>query len=171
MIIYFYSLVAKVNIYSVPYESFFKEVDRVLKPKGVFAAVGYSTPSLIDPKLQAIFSKFYIDTLGSNKLPGEAGCFWQISRPSVDNYYPDVPFPYSPTLKREFSPQISSMPVEHFFEYVRTMSAYRTLLTKGHEDPVPGMTEQFLQVLKGSDKGQNIIDVKLNFFCITVVKS
>ena len=62
---------------------FFDEVNRALKPKGRLAVFGYGMCSIDDPDLDTDLKSYYFDTLGSSKEPGEPGCFWQISRPSI----------------------------------------------------------------------------------------
>ena len=84
----------------VPHDKFFCEVNRVLKIKGTFTAVGYRIPALVRPDLQENFDYFYNDILGSKKLPGEKGCFWDTNRRSVDNFYDDIDFPFKSTLQR-----------------------------------------------------------------------
>ena len=83
-----------------PYSTFFAEVNRVLKPFGTFTALGYRVPRLIHNDLQDKFRVFYFDLLGSSKLPGENGCYWDISRPSLDSDYSDIEFPFQKSLQR-----------------------------------------------------------------------
>ena len=154
----------------VPHEKFFKEVNRVLKPNGVFAAVGYTVCTLLNENLEQNFKHYYDNILGSRKEPGEDGCFWDISRPSLDSLYSDVEFPYTETLQRNRYFHRVAMPVDDFFEYLRTMSAYRSLLNKGVADPLPELMSSFLKTLDTSDK-KSKIEVEFTFFSVSFLKS
>lgn len=66
------------------FENFYREVRRVIRPGGVFAAWSYSLFS-ISPAGDKIIHHFYTDIIGS---------FWDVERKLVDEHYTTIPFPF-----------------------------------------------------------------------------
>ena len=152
-----------------PFDRFFHEVDRVLKPGGVFAAVSYCVPRLTHERAQAAFSRYYDDVLGSKKLPGELGCHWVTNRPSVDSKYSDVKFPYATVERQEF-PDTIHMSLLAFQNLLSTMSAYRSLVAGGSPDPLPTLMQE-LQSSVGSKDLDGIIEVVVPYFIVSCSKN
>ena len=65
------------------FDKFYKEVDRVLKPQGIFAAWAYCD-SHIDDKIDSIVKHLSREILAD---------YWSSERTYVFNYYRDIPFP------------------------------------------------------------------------------
>ena len=110
---------------------------------------------------------------GSLKEPGDEGCWWNISRPTLDSQYADVDFPYASSISRWCLPEKKSMPVSSFIGYIETMSAYRMLLTKmkdGDEDPKFKLRDELLRSL-GTKDMETMMDVEFPFFVISCTKS
>ena len=142
--------------------SFFAEIDRVLIPSGAFAAIGYGICRLSNLSMQKIFENYYINTLGGKKYPGENGCWWACNRPSLDQGYEDVKFPYVSNLFRIWEIEKRAIPFSHFISYLETMSAYHTF-KQYNEDPLPNITQQLLQA--GNLQTTNdLIDTEFPFF-------
>ena len=118
----------------VPYENFFTEVRRVLKPGGVFVTVGYMFPRLVNAKANKAALYFYEEVLKSKLSPGDPGCWWETNRPTIDCEYRDIPFPGK--IERVSLPAIVEVSIPHYVSYLRTLSAYRTLMKSGAEDPL-----------------------------------
>src|SRR2546428_4753450 len=65
------------------FEEFYKEVNRVLKPNGVIAVIGYYLTN-IDPDTDKIIHHFYKNILSS---------YWDAERRYIDELYQTIPFP------------------------------------------------------------------------------
>jgi ubiquinone/menaquinone biosynthesis C-methylase UbiE len=148
----------------LPYEAFFGEVDRVLKPGGTFTAVGYAFPQLVNRRCNESSMHFYVDILGARKKPGDEGCFWDTNRPTIDCYYSDIPFPS--TTKTSMLPNTVKISVSHYINYLKTLSAYRTLLRLGHADPLPKVQSDIVAELGGSDPASTLLEVEVPFFTV-----
>jgi ubiquinone/menaquinone biosynthesis C-methylase UbiE len=149
----------------LPYDRFFDEVDRVLRPGGYFAAVAYAFPRLLDPGFNKLVDHFYVDILGGRKSPGEHGCLWETNRPTIDGFYADVPFPHD-HLTKHFIEKVS-LTIEHYTNYLRTLSAYRTLMrtTSPNPDPIDVIHDELTsRALNGK------VDVEIDFFVVSYMK-
>ena len=149
----------------VPYEKFFDQVDRVLKTGGVFSAVAYAFPKVLNPESNRVVRRFYEDLLGGLKSPGEPGCWWETNRPTIDGFYADVPFPQNHQT-RHFK-QYVSLTVEHYTNYLRTLSAYRTLMrvNQPETDPIDEIKERLAM-----NASNNVVDIEIDFFVVSFVK-
>lgn len=149
----------------VPYDRFFSEVDRVLKPRGVFAAVAYAFPTLIEPESNRIVMHFYEEVLGARKSPGQDGCWWDTNRPTIDSFYADVPFPSHRQL-RHFIQRVS-LTIEHYTNYLKTLSAYRTLVrvTSPKVDPIDEIRDKLSSI-----SSNGMIELEIDFFVVSYVK-
>jgi ubiquinone/menaquinone biosynthesis C-methylase UbiE len=152
--------VAQALHWLVPYERFFSEVERVLKLGGVFVTVAYTFPQVMHDKANAIVNRFYLDILGGHLHPGQTGCWWDTDRPTIDGFYSNIPFSRQPILKK--FPTKVNLSIENYFNYLKTLSAYRTYLRKGNPDPLPAMQTEMLQVV-----GAESIDVEIPFFTMS----
>lgn len=147
----------------LPYDKFFTEVNRVLKVGGVFTTVAYGFPQLLHADANAHVQHFYRHTLGATLSPGQAGCWWETNRPTIDAYYADISFPYSTTLSK-YS-ELVVMSVDHFFNYLRTLSAYRTMLRAGVPDPLIAVEAAVRSALPS-----NKLKVEIPFFTVSYRK-
>jgi ubiquinone/menaquinone biosynthesis C-methylase UbiE len=149
-----------------PYDEFFGEVDRVLRPGGIFCAVGYAFPQIVDnPTVSAIVDRFYIDLLGARKHPGEPGTWWETNRMTIDGFYQDITFPYSHKETKKFD-TIKSLSVDNYLKYLQTLSAYRTMLRAGQPDPIPLMESG---IFKALNSGEDIV-IRIPFFTVLIKK-
>jgi len=71
------------TLHWLDFAKFFAEVNRVLKPTGTFAVLGYAHPRILDPDLDKEFKKFYIDFLGSREPKGAPENYWEFDRCGV----------------------------------------------------------------------------------------
>ncbi len=151
----------------LPYDKAFAEIMRVLKPGGVFVAVGYGFPQIVSPGSAMRFAnKLYVDILGGKKSPGEPGCWWETNRPTIDCHYSDIAFPFPESVVRKVIPVKVTLSVSHYCNYLRTLSAYRTLVRSGTNDPMPDIESE---INRESHKGT--IDLQIPFFTVSCVKS
>lgn len=150
----------------LPYDAFFGQVDRVLKSGGVFAAIAYAFPKVLDSDSNRIVRHFYEDLLGGLKSPGQEGCWWETNRPTIDGFYADVPFP--PNHQTKHFLERVSLTVEHYTNYLRTLSAYRTLMRVNQPsiDPIDEIRDKLIML---SPNGT--VDVEIDFFVVSYVKA
>jgi ubiquinone/menaquinone biosynthesis C-methylase UbiE len=150
----------------LPYDKFFDEVNRVLRPGGIFAAVGYAFPSLVHSEAQKHLDHFYFDILGSRLSPGTPGCMWETNRPTVDNQYADIPFPWDDSLeKMEYTEKVP-MKFQNYLNYLRTLSAYRAMISRGEPDPLSDLEARIKALLGDVDT----LEVLITFFTVIVRK-
>jgi SAM-dependent methyltransferase len=147
-----------------PYDRFFDEVDRVLRPGGAFCAVAYSIPHVwSSPAAAQAFHRFYVELLGADRAPGEPGCWWDTNRKTVDGQYQDIPFPRS--VCRTSRPQHVRLLVSHFINYLKSLSAYQTLIASGHSpDPLVSLEADLLRICGTS------LDIEIPFFSVVFHK-
>ena len=93
--------------------------------------------SIEDSELDTELKKYYFDTLGSSKEPGDPGCFWQISRPLVDSGLQSISFPYK-NVTRSWETTAEPTTLSDFIGYLSSFSAYEKLLEK-QKDPLPDL--------------------------------
>lgn len=96
------------------YDKFWPELDRVLKPGGVFAAWGYIFPSM-NPELDEVLQ----ETLYPVIKP-----YWSERNRLLWNHYRDVNVPYRRLDSPEFTFSIE-WNLEEFLTYIHTWSAVR----------------------------------------------
>ena len=74
------------------FEAFYAEVHRVLKPRGVFAAVGYGLIQVVDTEVNAAIQRLYFQTLKG---------YWDAERRYIDDLYRTIPFPFKEIVTPE----------------------------------------------------------------------
>lgn len=74
------------------HELFYKEVERILKPKGVLALIGYGLIE-INAKIDRLIKTLYTDILGT---------YWDVERRFIYDNYSSLPFPYKETQVPSF---------------------------------------------------------------------
>ena len=148
----------------VPYEKFFAEVLRILKPGGSFVALAYAFPRLVNTRANIAVRHFYEDVLGGHLAPGESGCWWETNRPTIDGFYKDIEFPLPSTLSH-FN-ETKRMSVAEYINYLRTLSAYRTLLRSGEPDPLPAVESAVTL-----DAVDGYLEVEIPYFTVSFTKN
>ena len=152
----------------LPYDQFFAEVDRVLRPGGTFVAVAYSFPQLVNARANLAPMNFYVNVLGARLSPGMEGCWWETNRPTIDCFYTDVPFPAGSVTSH--LPQRVSVSLTNYINYLKTLSAYRTLVRSGEADPLPQVERDILAAVGSTDPETTQIEVDIPFFTVSFQK-
>lgn len=115
------------------FEQFYAEVKRILKPGGLFAAIGYSLVRT-NRKIDAWTDHFYQNITGP---------YWDKERKYIDEAYATIPFPFNeiagPSLTMEY--QWSK---DQFIGYLTTWSAVQHYIKAKNTHP---LTDELLQQL------------------------
>jgi ubiquinone/menaquinone biosynthesis C-methylase UbiE len=69
------------------HELFYKEAERIIKPNGVLALIGYGLIE-INAEIDKLIKTLYTDILGA---------YWDKERKFIDDHYQSLPFPYKET--------------------------------------------------------------------------
>jgi SAM-dependent methyltransferase len=105
--------------------AFFREVRRVARPRGIFAAVSYGLFRIeddIDREIDQLYS-------------GALGDFWPAERRYVDEAYASIPFPFEELAAPDFQMQ-ARWEFDQLLGYLRTWSAVNRYRDTKGADPV-----------------------------------
>lgn len=116
------------------FESFERELRRVLKPNGVIAVWGYGMVKSQHEPVTSLIERFYHDVVGP---------YWDGERQYVDNQYRTIPFPYDELPPAEFSID-TSWTIEELIGYLNTWSSVQHFIKANSYNPV-GELEASLQ--------------------------
>ncbi len=105
------------------YDDFWPEVDRVLKPGGVFAALGYNFPK-VDPIIDSIIQRELLDVIEP---------YWATENKLIWNSYRDITFPYGQLEVPQFDMKMTCS-LGAFFSFLRTFSATRRCMDDQGDD-------------------------------------
>lgn len=105
--------------------SFYSQVRRVLKPRGVFAAWSYAD-CRVDAMIDAVKNHLYVDLTGP---------YWPPERAYVDSGYRTLPFPFEEIAAPAFEMQ-ARWTLAQFLAYLRSWSATQRYLKAKGVDPV-----------------------------------
>ena len=110
------------------FDSFYKEVRRVAKPRAVIAAYCYSLFSTTDDSINDLIRQFYIDSAP----------YWDYERKYVDDGYATIPFPFEEIESPSFN-MAYQWTIEQLLGYIGTWSAtHRYLKQEGKNMVSPG---------------------------------
>lgn len=123
------------------FDAFYKEVERILKPDGLFAILGYSllqTNAVAD----AVIWRFYQDILGE---------YWDAERHYIDEHYTTIPFPLHEIETEKFYNHFT-WTFEQLIGYFNTWSAVQHYIKERGENPVDQIKDELKKVWEASDK-------------------
>ena len=107
------------------FKTFYNEVERVLKPNGIIAIIGYSLFKS-NSKTDKLIHKFYKNIIGP---------FWDEERRYLDEKYQTIPFPFqeieTPAFQQEYQ-----WSFDHLIGYLETWSAVKHYEKEKGENPV-----------------------------------
>jgi SAM-dependent methyltransferase len=106
-------------------DSFFKEVTRVLKPGGLFAAWAYGFHSKITSEIDQILHSFYFETLKG---------FWKPNNQLVWNGYKSIELPYEKITVPRIQMDVN-WKLDQFIGYCGTWSAVQLFKDAREIDP------------------------------------
>lgn len=112
------------------FEAFYAQVRRVLKPGGLFAAIGYGLVQPSDAAVPALH-QLYHEVLGK---------YWDAERRYIDEGYQSLPFPFEEIAAPAFYIWYD-WSFEHFLGYIETWSAVQHYRQQNGSDPVEPLRE------------------------------
>jgi SAM-dependent methyltransferase len=122
---YFDMVVVSQALHWLDLLSFFREVKRVLRPGGIFAAIGYDLVT-VNPPIDELLQHLYQHILGD---------YWPKERKIIESRYQNMPFPFE---ERPF-PELfmrSNWSVERYVDYLNTWSGVKQYEIANQENPV-----------------------------------
>lgn len=113
------------------FDAFYKEVKRVLKPQGVFAAIGYGLIEVQDAAINALVQQLYSETLKG---------YWDSERRYIDELYQTIPFPFQEQTVPELHLHYQ-WTGQQLLSYLRTWSALKHYQDHNRHDPLQLISE------------------------------
>ena len=135
------------------FDFFFKEVKRVLKPKGVFAAWCYGLNS-VNTEVDALTQYFYREVVGH---------YWDSERKHIENKYNDISFPFE-TTTHEFY-QHSEWSAAEYLGYLSTWSSVQHYIHAKGANPVDKINRQMSSAW-GTNKRTVTFPIHLKLLCL-----
>ena len=113
------------------FDVFYKEVKRVLKPQGVFAAIGYGLIEVQNAAINGLVQQLYFETLKG---------YWDSERRYIDELYQTIPFPFQektvPALHLHYQ-----WTGQQLLSYLKTWSALKHYQQHNSNDPLQPISE------------------------------
>jgi ubiquinone/menaquinone biosynthesis C-methylase UbiE len=113
------------------FDAFYKEVKRVLKPQGIFAAIGYGLIQVQDAAINSLVQQLYFETLNG---------YWDAERRYIDELYQSIPFPFNEQVVPEMHLQYQWSP-QQLLSYLKTWSALKHYQDHSTHDPLQPISE------------------------------
>jgi SAM-dependent methyltransferase len=114
------------------FERFCAEAQRVLRPEGVLAVLGYGLFQTDDPQLDQSIGRFYHETIGP---------YWDPERHYIDEEYRTIPFPFEevamPAHEMAFQWALPDL-----LGYLSTWSAVQRYIAQEGENPLLALARE-----------------------------
>lgn len=123
------------------FENFYREVDRILKPDGVFAVLGYGLFST-NPASDRILRHYYHNIVGR---------YWDAERHYVEEKYETIPFPFDEIHAEKFSATMI-WSFEQLIGYLETWSATQHYIKANGENPIDLIRDKLSAAWENSTK-------------------
>ena len=124
------------------FDSFYKEVKRLLKPEGIFAILGYGLFQTNEHS-HKILSHFYHDIIGP---------YWDSERRYLDENYETIPFPFDEFEVKKFEANFN-WNIEQLTGYLETWSAVQHYRKQNNnENPVDLIRDELKESWEKSNK-------------------
>ena len=115
-------------------DKFYAEARRVLKPRGVLAALAYKLAT-VTPSVDAVVNHYYSDVVGT---------YWPAERVLVENFE-ELSFPF-PEVETPAFQMETEWNVEQLLGYLGTWSATQRFMAAEKRDPLEGVQEELRRV-------------------------
>ncbi|WP_020526467.1 class I SAM-dependent methyltransferase [Flexithrix dorotheae] len=132
------------------FDGFYPAVKKVLKPEGIFVAIGYSTIQ-IPPHLNEIIHHFYTEVVGK---------YWDKERRHIDAGYQTIPFPFREIETPAFEIELH-WTFEQLIGYLNTWSSVKHYISQNRENPVDIIQEKLKNAWGGTEKIKVIFPIIL----------
>ena len=123
------------------FDSFYKEIYRILKPDGIFVVLGYGLFSTNEDS-DKIIHHFYNTIIGP---------YWDPERKYLDENYETIPFPFD-EIKTENFENHFNWSFEELIGYLETWSATQNYISKNNQNPLDLIREKLKISWESSDK-------------------
>lgn len=135
------------------HEVFYKEVERILKPNGVLALIGYGLIE-VNADIDELIKTLYTDILGA---------YWDKERRFIDDHYQSLPFPYEET-------EIPSFQIECEWDFAQLIGYLNTWSALNHYKKEKGVNalEEIIPELKRIWGSEEVVK-SINFPLISKV--
>lgn len=135
------------------FNTFYKEVNRLLNSNGVFVVLGYG---LFSAGLEAdkVLHHLYREILGS---------YWDEERKYLDENYRTIPFPFKEITTQKFENRFN-WNVEQLLGYLNTWSAVQHYINKNGRNPVD-LVKMELQDIWGTGEKEVVFPLLLRIGC------
>lgn len=107
------------------FDLFHKEIDRILKPEGIIAVLGYGLFST-NANSDEIIRDFYYNIVGP---------YWDVERKYLDENYKTIPFRFEEIVTQPFVNHFE-WTFEQLIGYLETWSATQHYISKNNKNPV-----------------------------------
>lgn len=108
------------------FEAFYAEVKRTLKPRGIFAIIGYGLIEVDDPLFHMQIQQLYHHTLRGH---------WDPERRYIDQHYRTIPFPFQEIQMPNFDIRLR-WSFKQLIQYLGTWSAVQHYILQKGTDPL-----------------------------------
>lgn len=123
------------------FDSFYKEIYRILKPDGIFAVLGYGLFST-NTDSDKILRNFYSDIVGP---------YWDAERKYLDENYKTIPFPFDEIIAKPFENHFI-WTFEELIGYLETWSATQHYISKNKQNPLDLIYDELKNSWQKNDK-------------------
>ena len=117
------------------FKNFYQEVQRTLKPEGIFAVIGYGLIHVEHEAVNALIHKLYTEKLHS---------YWDAERRYIDELYQTIPFPFEEIVVPAFKMQYQWSSAQ-LLKYLSTWSAVKHYHQKNQDEPLLELAEHLQQ--------------------------
>jgi len=114
------------------FDSFYKEVNRVLKPGGVFAAWAYGINTVEGDAVNELVQKYYSETVGP---------YWPPERKLVEEGYGTISFPFDPVTPPPFRME-ARWNLAQLLGYFSTWSATSRYIKATGHNPLEALSRE-----------------------------
>ncbi|RKG40482.1 class I SAM-dependent methyltransferase [Acinetobacter rongchengensis] len=113
------------------FESFYREVNRTLKPNGILAVIGYGLIHVEHHFINQKIQQLYFDTLKG---------YWDAERRYIDEQYQTIPFPFDEIMMPELKMQYQWSSAQ-LLKYLSTWSAVKHYIDQNKINPLHDLAE------------------------------